>query len=252
MRLAYLTRSTASRATEDESASLYSSTGLATVLRTYFQQATNKLLVAEQVNQRLYINRWTKSLDLGAAWLGIKGLLHCQGRFRFSTIGQLLWRILSKRDAPCEQGTHRDEAEGFSPQTPREGAQRTSLASHASARHRILRCPSLVREAPDGPWEASQFVVPTVSKWFTLSRYQNRHRTCFWSPSFPTTEPQIWRFRICVDCDGCHTRSETHRMSAAPNVIGGVLQSAETADVSSFRAVLFIAFTTSWNLDGLN
>ena len=45
---------------------------------------------------------------------------------------------------------------------------------------------------------------------------------------------------------------ETHCRSATPNVIGDVLQSAETADVSSFRAVLLIAFTASVHLDGLN
>jgi hypothetical protein len=44
-------------------------------------------------------------------------------------------------------------------------------------------------------------------------------------------------FRICVDCVGCRARSETHCRSAAPNVTGDVLQSAETADVSFARAV---------------
>jgi hypothetical protein len=51
------------------------------VLRTSLQQASNKLLVPEQVNQRLYINRSTKSLDIGAAWLGKRAFFIPKGVF---------------------------------------------------------------------------------------------------------------------------------------------------------------------------
>jgi hypothetical protein len=253
-RQAYLTRWTASRATADESVSLYSTTGVATVvLWTSLQQATSKLLVPAQVTQRLYINRWKKSLDLGAVWLGTKGPLHCQGRFHCTTSiwPTTLTNLVEKRRALWAVHSQRRSRRLFS----------TNI-SRGSSTYR----PGITRFTT-----AQDLTMPTAGKgdtWWSLRSKpvcgsygfqvvytvsvpkQTSH--VFLTTFFPIIGPQFCQFRICVDCDGCRARSETRCRSATPNFIGDVLQSVETADVSSVRAVLVIAFITSVHLDGLN